>query len=142
MSPETPSSQETILSTVAKELVKQHLVSHSLAKEVSAAALKASGLWPFGKEEYVVIPLSQLQNIYGRFKRLTKMGQAKMKEWEEMPEEVAKLRRQIFGEADFGAVIASRWIPRDIRREERGAENPSGAQEMPSARRKGDGKCS
>ena len=81
--------------------------------EHDRAALALDGL------PYVAVPIDQLADIYERFLRLTKMGQAAIEEWGAMPKELADLRHAIFGEADFGAVYAGQWLPKDVREQTR-----------------------
>lgn len=64
---------------------------------------------------YVAIPIEQLADIYERFCRLTKMGQATIEAWDAMPKEVADLRHEIFRQSDFGAVYSGQWLPKDVR---------------------------
>lgn len=64
---------------------------------------------------YVAVPIEQLADMYKRFKRLTRMGQATVDEWLKMPDSEKALRHAIFREADFGAVFAGQWLPREVR---------------------------
>jgi len=64
---------------------------------------------------YVAVPIDQLADIYERFKRLTKLGQATIEEWTALPKEAVELKHAIFCEADFGALHAGQWLPKDVR---------------------------
>lgn len=68
---------------------------------------------------YVAVPIEQLADIYERFLRLTKLGQAPVDEWASMAPEVAALKHAIFGQSDFGAVYAGQWLPKDVREQVR-----------------------
>ena len=65
--------------------------------------------------DLVAVPLSQIEDMYLRFVRLTRMGQASIDEWQAMPKELAELRRGVFRQADFGALHAGNWLPKGLR---------------------------
>lgn len=67
------------------------------------------------REGWTAIPTEQLKDIYDALRRLTKMGQASIDEWLAMDPALAKLRHEIFGEADFMTVFASQWLPKEVR---------------------------
>lgn len=63
----------------------------------------------------VLVPVDQIEEMYERFKRLTRMGQATIEEWRAMPEAEAKLRRAIFAEAEWGCLLAGNWVSKEGR---------------------------
>jgi hypothetical protein len=91
-----------------------------VSKEESMAAVKEVHraqqiLREAGITSVVAVPADQLSDMYARFLRLNKMGQATIAEWTNMPKEVAFLRHQIFAQSDFGACFAGQWLPLDAR---------------------------
>lgn len=62
-----------------------------------------------------VVPVEQLADIYRRLRKAIKLGQAHVSDWTDMPEAERKLRREIFSLADFGAVFAGQWLPKEVR---------------------------
>ena len=80
---------------------------HELHQQRAVAALE--GL-PF-----VAVPIDQMADLYKRLKILTRLGQATIEAWTAMPKAEKELRHAIFAEADFGALIAGQWLPRDVR---------------------------
>ena len=66
---------------------------------------------------YTAVPTDQLASIYKRFLRLTALGQASVPEWLAMSEAEAEVRHAVFSQADFGAVFAGQWLPRELRQE-------------------------
>lgn len=72
---------------------------------------------------YTPIRTKQLADIYESLIRLTRMGQATIEAWLEMPKEVADLRHAIFRECDMAAVFASQHLPRELRDEVRERAN-------------------
>lgn len=64
---------------------------------------------------YIAVPIEQLADIYARFKRLTRLGQRSLDTHDQLSPEVHALKRAIFNEADFGAVFAGQWLPKDER---------------------------
>lgn len=65
---------------------------------------------------FIAVPTEQLADLYGRMLRLIQLGQTSIKELETTSPEIMALRRKIFTEADFGAVYAGQWLPREIRK--------------------------
>ena len=65
---------------------------------------------------YIAVPIEQLTDIYARFKRLTRLGQWPLDGYDKMSPEVRELKRAIFNEADFGALYAGQWLPKEVRR--------------------------
>lgn len=61
-----------------------------------------------------IVPTDQLADIYKRFRRLIHIGQAEVDEWLKMPPGEAAIRHAVFAEADFGALYAGQWLPRDV----------------------------
>lgn len=68
---------------------------------------------------YAAVPLDQLADIYKRFLRLLRLGSLPLDEWDGMPENEVQVRRAVFRQADFGAVFAGQWLPRELRDEMR-----------------------
>jgi hypothetical protein len=66
---------------------------------------------------YAAVPLDQLADIYKRFLRLLRLGSLPLDEWNGMPENEVEVRRAVFRQADFGAVFAGQWLPRELREE-------------------------
>jgi hypothetical protein len=66
---------------------------------------------------YVAVPIDQLADIYKRMLRLTRLGQGTIEEWCQRSEAERDLRHAIFEQADFGAVFAGQWLPREKRDE-------------------------
>ena len=67
----------------------------------------------------VSIPVSQLLDIYDRFSQLTKLGQSDYRTYMEQSEEVRALKGKVFELAEFGAVFAGQWLPREVMNEYR-----------------------
>lgn len=72
-----------------------------------------------GCSKGIVVPLDQLAEIYLRLSVLTRMGQATNEEWDAMHPTEKKIRHRIFGEAEFAAMYAGQWLPRDEREKAR-----------------------
>lgn len=68
---------------------------------------------------YCAVPTAQLADMYERFLRLIRLGQSSFAEWEAAPKELRSLRSKVFAQADFGAVFAGQWLPRDVQNEVR-----------------------
>lgn len=103
------------LSPKEKELHAAQLLADAKARrEQHDTADKALEGLPF-----VAVPTEQLADLYGRMLRLIRLGQTGIKEFASTPPEVMALRRQIFTEADFGAVYAGQWLPRDVQKKVR-----------------------
>lgn len=68
---------------------------------------------------FVAMPVEQLADLYGRMLRLIRLGQTSIIDLESTPPQVMALRRKIFSEADFGAVYAGQWLPRDVQKQVR-----------------------
>lgn len=64
---------------------------------------------------FVAVPIEQLTSIYERMLRLVMLGQSTLSEVDTLPEPVRKLRHAVFDQADFGAVYAGQWLPREVR---------------------------
>lgn len=64
---------------------------------------------------FVAMPIEQLTDLYERMLRLVKLGQTDLKEIHTLPEPVRVLRREVFNQADFGAVYAGQWLPPHVR---------------------------
>ena len=82
-----------------------------------AAATALDGL------PYAAVPLDQLADIYKRFLRLTRLGQGTIEEWDERGEAETRVRRAVFRQADFGALFAGQWLPKDLREDVRNLVN-------------------
>lgn len=67
----------------------------------------------------VAIPASHLADLYSRFLRLNKLGQATVEEWVQLPADVAALKHAIFAQSDFGALHSGQWLPNDIQKKAR-----------------------
>lgn len=65
--------------------------------------------------ELVVIPVEQLADIYSLLLSLLQLGKATISEWMYMPDGEQKVRHKVFQLADFGAVFAGQWLPKEIR---------------------------
>lgn len=79
-----------------------------------------------------LVPTDQLVDMYTRFLRLTRMGQAAVGEWLAMPKEIADLRHEIFRQSDFGALFAGQWLPKERRNRARQELECSSAVELPA----------
>lgn len=66
--------------------------------------------------QFVAVPIEQLASMYERFMRLAHMGTAEVQAWQAMNPEVKDLRHAIFKQADFGALFAGQWLPREVRK--------------------------
>lgn len=66
---------------------------------------------------YAAVPLDQLASIYKRFLRLLALGSLPIEQWDGMAEAEVQVRRAVFRQADFGAVYAGQWLPREMREE-------------------------
>lgn len=62
------------------------------------------------------IPQDQLEDLYERFCRLLDLCRYSIDEWIAMPPAERDMRRAIFEQADFGAVIAGQYLPSSARR--------------------------
>ena len=80
-----------------------------MCEERDAASRALQGL------PYAAVPLDQLADIYKRFLRLLRLGSLPLDEWDGMPENEVEVRRAVFRQADFGAVFAGQWLPRELR---------------------------
>jgi hypothetical protein len=72
-----------------------------------------------GLNTVVAIPASHLADLYSRFLRLNKLGQATVEQWTELPADVAALKNAIFAQSDFGALHSGQWLPSDRRNKAR-----------------------
>jgi hypothetical protein len=106
------------LGPTAGEMTPEQLEAHiaefkamarKMGEEREAASRALEGL------PYAAVPLDQLADIYKRFLRLLRLGSLPLDEWDGMPENETKVRRAVFNQADFGAVFAGQWLPRELR---------------------------
>lgn len=98
------------LSPEEQEKMAAELMAEGEARrEEHDAAIKALEGMPF-----IAVPVDQLADIYERMLRLVKMGQSSLDDWSTKPKELMDLRSAVFRQADFGAVYAGQWLPRDI----------------------------
>lgn len=66
-------------------------------------------------KETVLVPVDQLEAIAVALSQLTRLGQARIEEWEAMPKAEAALRHEIFGLAEMPTVFATQWLPKEVR---------------------------
>lgn len=83
--------------------------AQKMSREREAATKALEGL------PYAAVPLDQLADLYKRFLHLLRLGSLPLDEWDRMPEKEAHVRRAVFRQADFGAVFAGQWLPRELR---------------------------
>lgn len=98
------------LSPEEKDKAADELIAKSRERmEMHERAQKALEGLPF-----VAVPVGQLADVYERMLRLVRLGQSSIEEWTTAPEPMRKLRSAIFRQADFGAVYAGQWLPREV----------------------------
>lgn len=79
------------------------------SRKTGAAQAALAGLGT----DCVAVPVVQLEDIYARFLRLTKLGQSEIQEWIAMGEMERSLRRAVFEQSDFGALFAGQWLSKE-----------------------------
>lgn len=98
---------------IAAEVARWKETSAKRFDEKQAADAVLAGM-PF-----VAVPTEQLADLYGRMLRLIRLGQTNIKDFQSTSPEIRALRQKIFTEADFGAVFAGQWLPRDVQQKVR-----------------------
>lgn len=93
------------------ELEKLRADIRKRVEEHNAAARALDGL------PYVAVPIDQLADIYERFLRLIPLGQIDIRKWDSVSDDVRELKRAVFRQADFGALHAGQWLPKEVHKQ-------------------------